>query len=125
MLLKTPSGTDLQQVKPETWTLVRFADRKSLSLPASGWTMVEVTLRVRYPDAGCPRTLRGRFLRRPGTPQADETGHDDKDPIPGFTRHHHWQHFLKNSTDLTLGFHVWHDGQEAIWLDGRQIKTNT
>lgn len=124
MLLKTPSGTDQQVVRPETWTLVTFGKQLFIPLHPSGWSLVEVTLRVQYPGyPSCPRTLRGRFVRRPLTPKADETGHDDKNPIPGLTRHHHWQHFLKNSSGLTLGFKVWHDGSAPIVLDGRQLKS--
>lgn len=123
MLLKTPSGEDRQIIKPATWTLVRFAGEVLMPLQPDGWTLTEVTLRVEYPSyPACPRTLRGRFVRRPLTPRADETGHDDKNPVPGLTRHHHWQHFLKNSTGLTLGFKVWHDGSAPIVLDGRQLK---
>lgn len=125
MLLKTPSGEDPQRIRPNTWTLVTFAGQRIAPLPAAGWSILEVTLRVQYPTNGAPRTLRGRFLRRPATPRQDETGHDDKNPIAGMTRHHHWQHFLLNQADLTIGFHVWHDGDDAIVLDGRQLKATT
>jgi hypothetical protein len=121
-LFKTDSGKDKQTIPPRQWTLVRFADRGVITLPAQGWTIMGVLLRVEYPARGCPRTLRGRFMRWPDTPQEDATGFDDQDPIPGQTRHHYWSHFILNRPALTVGFKVWHDGTNSVTLDGRQFK---
>jgi len=122
-LWKTFSGKDKQTIRPKVWTLVKFDNDRIFPFPQNrGNSIVEVMLRVEYPRTGCPRTLRGRFVRWPNTPQADETGHDDKNPIAGMVRHHHWQHFLLNRPDMTVGFHVWHDGASPIVLDGRQFK---
>jgi hypothetical protein len=122
-LFKTFSGADKQVIKPEEWTLVRFDGKTVVPFPATGWSAMEVMLRVEYPRLGCPRSLRGRFVRWPNTPQADETGHDDKATFPGLVRHHHWQHFILNQKDLVVGFILWHDGKKPIVLDGRQFKT--
>ena len=122
-LWKTDSGTDKQTIQPRTWTYVKFENDRFFPLPAEGWSIMETILRVEYPSSGCPRTLRGRFVRYPGTKQEDETGHNDVNPIAGMTRHHHWEHFILNRPDLTIGFRVWHDGNRPIVLDGRQFKT--
>jgi hypothetical protein len=121
-LFKTDSGRDKQSIRPRVWTLVRFADRTVINLPAAGWTIMGVLLRVEYPSRGCPSTLRGRFMRWPDTSREDSTGFDDKNPIAGSTRHHYWSHFILNRPELTLGFKVWHDGSSPIVLDGRQFK---
>lgn len=123
-LWKTPSGVDKMKVMPNTWTWVKFENDRFFPFPSDGWSIMEVILRVEYPSTGCPKTLRGRFVRFPGTPKEDETGHNDMNPIPGYTRHHHWEHFLMNQANLTMGFRVWHDGKNPIVLDGRQFKTN-
>lgn len=122
-LWKTDSGTDFQTIPPQRWTFVRFDGNEVFDLPAEGWSIMEVILRVDYPRLGCPKTLRGRLVRWPGTDQEDETGHNDVNPIPGYNRHHHWEHFLINRPQLTIGFRVWHDGRRPIVLDGRQFKT--
>jgi hypothetical protein len=121
-LFKTDSGKDKQTIPPRQWTLVKFADRGVINLPAQGWTIMGVLLRVEYPARNAPSTLRGRFMRWPDTPQEDSTGFDDKDPKSGMTRHHYWSHFILNRPSLTLGFKVWHDGRSPIVLDGRQFK---
>jgi len=121
-LYKTFSGKDKQTIQPRAWTFVKFDNDRFLPFPAQGWSIMEVILRVEYPATGCPTTLRGRFVRWPGTPNADETGHDDKNPIPNLVRHHHWEHFLLNRPNLTMGFGVWHNGTRPIVLDGRQFK---
>ena len=121
-LFKTMSGASPFSVPAQKWTLLPFDGVRVIPFDASGWSLLEVTLQVRYPVSGGPSTLRGRFVRRPGTKLEDETGHDDKDPLAGKTRHHHWQHFLKNSSGLTMGFHVWHDGRNPVIVDGRQFK---
>jgi hypothetical protein len=121
-LYKTFSGKDKQIIQPRAWTFVKFDNDRFLPFPAQGWSIMEVILRVEYPATGCPTTLRGRFVRWPGTPNADETGHDDKNPIPNLVRHHHWEHFLLNRPNLTMGFRIWHNGTRPIVLDGRQFK---
>lgn len=125
MLAKTESGRDKQTIKPRTWTYVRFGDKKQTSFreTGSGKLFFNVILRVEYPEVGCPTTLRGRFVRWPRTAKADQTGHNDVNPIAGLTRHHHWDHFLENQTNMSVGFWVWHDGKSPIVLDGRQIKS--
>jgi hypothetical protein len=122
-LWKTNSGADKQVIRPKTWTLVKFDKVTKMPLPDQGWSIMESILRVEYPRTGCPKTLRYRLSRWPDTPQEDETGHSDYDPIPGYTRHHHWQHFLLNRPNLIVGMKVWHDGSSNITLDGRQFKT--
>ena len=121
-LWKTESGIDKMTIRPNTWTWIRFENERFFPLPSQGWSIMEVILRVEYPSTGCPKTLRGRFVRFPGTVKEDETGHNDVNPIAGYTRHHHWEHFLINQRDLTMGFRVWHDGKNNITIDGRQFK---
>lgn len=125
MLAKTESGIDKQTVQPNKWTLVRFGERKKTSFTeiGSGKLFFNVILRVEYPELGCPSTLRGRFVRWPNTAKADETGHNDVNPIAGLTRHHHWDHFLENQPKMPVGFIVWHDGKKPVVIDGRQIKS--
>jgi hypothetical protein len=122
-LWKTDSGADKQTIPPKQWTFVRFRDTQTMPLPAKGWSIMESILRVEYPTLGCPKTLRCRLVRWPGTDREDETGHTDFDPIPGYTRHHHWQHFVLNRPDMTVGLRVWHDGSKPVVIDGRQFKT--
>ena len=121
-LFKTNSGTDKQTIPPKQWTLVKFANTTTMPLPAQGWSIIGVLLRVEYPQRSCPTTLRGRFVRWPNEAREDSTGFDDKDPIAGSTRHHYWSHFILNRPDLVLGFRVWHDGPGRVVLDGRQLK---
>jgi len=121
-LWKTPSGVDKIKIQPKVWTYVKFENDRYFPLSNGGWSLVEVMLRVEYPKTGCPKTLRGKFVRFPGTAFEDETGNNDVDPIIGATRHHHWQHFLINQGNMTLGFRVWHDGSSPIVIDGRQFK---
>ena len=121
-LRKTPSGSNKQHIPARKWTFVTFAGTTTMPFAAQGWTIMGVLLRVEYPSQGSPLTLRGRFVRWPNTSREDETGFDDKDPIPGTTRHHYWSHFIKNQQDLELGFKVWHNGTKTITLDGRQFK---
>ncbi len=94
-----------------------------MPLPEKGWSIMESIIRVEYPKTGCPTTLRMRMSRWPNTNREDETGHNDFNPIPGQTRHHHWQHFLLNRPELVVGIKVWHNGSQPIILDGRQFKT--
>ena len=124
-LFKTESGTDKMRITPKTWTWVKFADDRFFPFDNENWSIMEVILRVEYPTTGCPKTLRGRFVRFPGTAREDETGHNDVNPIPGYTRHHHWEHFLVGQRDLVMAFRVWHDGDKPIILDGRQFKYTT
>lgn len=119
-LWKTPSGTDKLKIQPNTWTYVKFASLRNFPMPADGWSLVEATLRVEYPKTGCPKTLRGHFIR---VADLDDTGNNDVNPIAGMVRHHHWQHFLLNTPGLVLGFRVWHNGTAPITIDGRQFKT--
>lgn len=121
-LRKTMSGASKQRIRPKTWTLVSFAGDTVMGFAPEGWTLVGVLLRVEYPRQGCPSTLRGRFMRWPDTKREDATGFDDKDPLPGMTRHHYWSHFVKNQAGLEVGFKVWHNGTSPIVLDGRQFK---
>ena len=125
MLAKTESGKDKQVIKPNTWTLVHFGELKQKTFvdQGSGKLFFNVILRVEYPSKGCPTTLRGRFVRWPETDKADETGHNDVNPVAGLTRHHHWDHFLDNQPKMPIGFIVWHDGKSSVVLDGRQIKS--
>jgi hypothetical protein len=124
ILAKVESGTDLQTIKPKTWTYVRF-DRKTKFTPdaAGEWEWI-VVLRVKYPSLGAPKVLRGRFVRYPGTSKADETGHDDKNTggWGGRDLHSHWSHTFTGAPTMPVGFWVWHDGARSITLDGRQIK---
>lgn len=123
-LWKTESGVDKMRIPPKQWTWIKFADDRFFPLPDNDWSIMETILRVEYPGyPACPRTLRGRFVRFPGTAKEDETGHNDVNPIPSLTRHHHWQHFLVGQRELTIGFRVWHDGSAPITIDGRQFKT--
>jgi len=122
-LWKTFSGADKMTIPPKVWTYVKFENDRFFPLPADAWSIMEVILRVEYPKLGCPKTLRGRFVRHPGTDREDETGHNDMNPIAGYTRHHHWEHFILNRPDLTVGFRIWHDGTRPIIVDGRQFKT--
>lgn len=125
MLAKTESGKDKQVIEPNKWILVRFGDKKQTTFTesGSGKLFFNLILRIEYPQFGCPTTFRGRFVRWPETPKADETGHNDVNPIAGLTRHHHWDHFLENQTNMPVGFIVWHDGKSPVTLDGRQIKS--
>jgi hypothetical protein len=116
------SGADPFTVRPREWTIVPFDGRKVFDFPVVGWSLVETILQIRYPLVGCPSTFRGRFVRHPGTAKDDETGHNDVNPIKGLTRHHHWEHFLKNSSGLRVAFRVWHDGSKPVVVDGRQFK---
>jgi hypothetical protein len=122
-LWKTPSGVDKQIILPRRWVFVKFDKVQEMPLPELGWSIMEAMLRVEYPRTGCPTTLRIRMSRWPNSSREDETGHDEKNPIPGMTRHHHWQHFILNRPDLTVGIKVWHNGTQPITLDGRQFKT--
>lgn len=124
-LWKTFSGTDKQVIPPRQWTFVYFGEKQRSEFihKRKGTWLVNVILRVEYPDTGCPTTLRGRLIRYPNTPQEDRTGHKDVDPIPGLTRHHHWDHFLKLNRELPIAFKIWHNGRNPIVLDGRQFKT--
>jgi hypothetical protein len=122
-LWKTPSGVDKQIIVPRRWVFVKFDKVQEMPLPELGWSIMEAILRVEYPRTGCPTTLRMRMSRWPNSSREDETGHDEKNPIPGMTRHHHWQHFILNRPDLTVGIKVWHNGTQPIVLDGRQFKT--
>ncbi len=124
MLAKTESGKDKQTIEPNKWTLVRFGEEKQTSFmtAGAGKLIFNVILRVEYPKEGCPTTLRGRFVRWPETSKADETGHNDVNPVAGLTRHHHWDHFLDNQAKMPVGFIVWHDGTAPVVIDGRQIK---
>ena len=126
-LYKVSSGTDKQVIAPRVWTSVRFDGETVFDLASNGWSLMGVLLRVEYPRGRrrCPKTLKGRFVRWPDTPQADWTGFDDKDPQPGRKRHHYWSHFILNKDDLNVGFKVWHDGKVPIVLDGRQFKWTT
>ena len=123
-LWKTDSGADKISIRPNTWTYVKFENERFFPLPPDQWSIMGVILRVEYPTSGCPKTLRGRFVRYPGTNQEDETGHNDVNPISGYTRHHHWEHFILNKPGMTIGFRVWHDGTRPIVIDGRQFKTS-
>lgn len=121
-LYKVESGKDRQVIQPRTWTMVNFLGQTEFALEGKEWTLIGVLLRVDYPSRGTPRTLKGRFARWPDSSREDLTGFDDKDPIPGQTRHHYWSHFVLNQPDLTMGFKLWHDGKSPIVLDGRQFK---
>jgi hypothetical protein len=125
MLAKTDSGSNKQVIQPKQWTLISFGKNKQTSFIShgAGKLLFNVILRVEYPEIGCPRTLRGRFVRWPNTTKSDETGHNDVNPIAGLTRHHHWSHFLENRSKMPVGFIVWHDGENPVVLDGRQIKS--
>jgi hypothetical protein len=122
-LWKTFSGKDKQTILPKRWTFIKFDNVTSMPLPEKGWSIMESIIRVEYPKTGCPTTLRMRMSRWPNTNREDETGHNDFNPIPGQTRHHHWQHFLLNRPELVVGLKVWHNGSQPIILDGRQFKT--
>lgn len=121
-LYKTFSGADKLTIQPKTWTYIKFENDRFFPFPEGGWSIMETILRVEYPRLGCPTTLRGRFVRWPGTDKEDETGHDDKTPLSGQTRHHHWEHFVLNRPSMTVGFRIWHDGRRPIVIDGRQFK---
>jgi hypothetical protein len=125
MLFKTDSGSNKQVIQPNTWTWVNYGVPAvdSFTNKVKGTYLWNTILRVEYPKTGCPTTLRGRFVRYPGTDKEDETGMDDKNPVAGLTRHHHWDHFLANDSKMPIGFKVWHDGASPITLDGRQIKS--
>lgn len=124
-LWKTFSGVDKQVIKPRSWTFVSFGETKQTEFihRRSGTWLINIILRIQYPQTGCPNTLRGRLVRFPNTNQEDETGHNDVNPIPGLTRHHHWDHFLILNSSIPLGFRVWHNGTNDVVLDGRQFKT--
>jgi hypothetical protein len=122
-LYKTFSGKDKQVIRPKTWTIVRFDNTTRIPLPSKGWSIMESILRIEYPKSGCPTNVRYRLARWPNTPQEDRTGHTDFVPLPGKTRHHHWQHFLLNRDNLVVAMKIWHNGTSSITLDGRQFKT--
>jgi len=122
-LWKTNSGSDKQIIRPKAWTLIKFADVNQMPLPSVGWSIMGAILRIQYPKSGCPTTVRVRLARWPNTPQEDETGHNDYNPLAGQTRHHHWEHFILNRPNLVVGLKIWHDGNAPIILDGRQFKT--
>ncbi len=126
ILHKTDSGADKQLIKPKEWTYVRFDKAIKFSVPADGIYTWAVILRVEFPSVGCPNILRGRFVRYPGTPKADETGHDDKNTYgwTSQTLHNHWMHYFTVTKSMPVGFWVWHNGSKPIILDGRQIKAN-
>jgi hypothetical protein len=125
MLAKTDSGAKKQTIPPKRWTFVEFGPQSRTKFVArkAGTIFFNVILRIEYPRLGCPKTLRGRFVRWPETDQADETGHNDVNPIPGYVRHHHWDHFMINQSNMPVGFMIWHDGSQPVVLDGRQIKS--
>jgi hypothetical protein len=122
-LWKTFSGKDKQVIRPKTWTMVNFDGTTEMTLPTQGWSIMESILRIEYPSVGCPTNVRYRLARWPNTPQEDKTGHTDFVPLPGDSRHHHWQHFLLNRPSLVIGMKIWHNGSRPIVIDGRQFKT--
>lgn len=119
---KVDSGTNQQWVAPKVWTWVKFPTAIGYKVAAAGtweWTSI---LRVEFSTGGS--VLRGRFVRYPGTPKQDETGHDDKN-IGGWdmkTLHCHWTHTIECGPTMAIGLYIWHDSSRAITLDGRQIK---
>jgi len=127
ILHKTDSGTDKQTVKPKEWTYVRFDAKTAFKVAVAGVYHWAVILRIEYPSTGAPNVVRGRFVRYPNTPKADETGHDDKNAygFSGQTFHSHWAHYFTVAKTMPVGFWVWHNGSKPIILDGRQIKATT
>lgn len=124
VLAKVESGVSKQKIKPNTWTYVKFPTKSSFTTGEDGLFNWTVILRVEYPAGGTGDVLRGRFARYPGTPQIDETGHDDKNTSGwgGSVYHSHWNHEIEMDPKMPIGFWVWHNGTKPIVLDGRQIK---
>jgi hypothetical protein len=127
ILHKTDSGTDKQIIEPKKWTYVRFDKKLAVRVPVTGVYHWAVILRTEYPTTGAPNVIRGRFVRYPNTPKADETGHDDKNvySFNGETLHSHWSHYFQVGKTMPVGFWIWHNGTKSITLDGRQIKATT
>tara|TARA_R110000868_G_scaffold33175_1_gene120762 strand:- start:300 stop:686 length:387 start_codon:yes stop_codon:yes gene_type:complete len=121
-LWKVKSGASKQTIPPKIWTYVKYPTMVGYKVGRTGTWEWTTMLRVEFATGGS--VLRGRFVRYPGTPKKDETGHDDKN-IGGWDNkvyHCHWSHTLECGPRMPVGFWIWHDSAAAIVLDGRQIK---
>ena len=125
MLSKVSSGAGKQIIKPNTWTLVKYAGGKEkFNITDTGIIQWISFLRIDFPKDGTGNVFRGKFIRYPGTAKADETGHNNKNTYSwgGRTEHLHFDHTFVGNPKMPVGFAVWHNGTKDIVLDGRQIK---
>lgn len=126
LLLKTDSGVSKQTVKPRTWTYVSYAGKKKFAVSVTAGFIWKTFMRVEFPAGYKGTTVKGRFVRFPGTTKIDETGHESKNTVgwAGQTEHLGWCHPFDANPKMPVGFWIWHDGNLPLILDGRQVKAD-